>query len=130
MDVLKQLDGWAITGKMATLMHLRAIGQRGYRIPREYDIAVRRRMLGRVIHLLTENGYVQIDKLKFKKERSYIKLVDNVPINENTVIMIDDYPVMKNVKCESNRHARALNQSTSHKTRGFRESMQEPLGQQ
>jgi hypothetical protein len=110
MDKLKEVDGWAIIGKMATLMHLRSIGQRGYRVPREIDIAVRRRSLGKIIHLLIADDFIQIDDLKFKKHRLYINLqLNGFPnLNENTIVIIDDFPVMKNVICESNRHARAI----------------------
>jgi len=114
MEHLRGVDGWAIIGRMATLMHLQNIGQqKGYRIPREIDIAVRRRVLGRVIHLLTEHDYIQIDNFKFKKDRSYINLkLNGFPnLNENTVILIDGFPVMKKVDCESNRHARVLKSS-------------------
>jgi hypothetical protein len=111
MEILKQVDGWAITGKMATLMHLRSIGERGYRVPREVDIAVRRRSLGKIIHLLIADGFIQIDDLKFKKHRLYIHLkLHGFPnLNENTIVIIDDFPVLRTVTCESNRHRRAMN---------------------
>jgi hypothetical protein len=110
MDILKNIDGWAITGKMATLMHLRNIGERGYRVPREVTIAVRKRHLNKIINLLISDGFNQIDELKFRKDRLYIIIIINgfPNLNENTIVMIDDYPVMKNVTCESNRHARAI----------------------